>query len=340
MEYVIFPMKTINITQRYHSAHCAWDIAGKDTGIEPWYAPCTVKVLKILGPGSGYYNSVLFGSCDSYGNQTAVMCEDGVARVLTFSCTHMNSINKFGLFEGKIFPAGTACYEEGTEGQATGNHVHMEVAIGWQTSKPNQNGQYLLTNYTNPANIFRQLSGFNTVQNGNGYTFKTTTSRIVQGGTVSANYLLNTTSLAVRIRSSVVSGSILTTVPQGQSLNIISFLPGFQSDGYQWARVSYNGMTGYSQLDTKNCYTITGNASLFSNMPMYLINNSSSRTPAIRSTPVTGSIKMTIPANVKVRISDMLPGVQSDGYQWFFVNCNGTLGYVQADLKNWLYISA
>ena len=73
MQNVIFPMRTINITQRAldsfsHKNLEAWDIAGADTGIESAYAPCRVKVLaKLPYETTGFSNTVFFGSCDKNG---------------------------------------------------------------------------------------------------------------------------------------------------------------------------------------------------------------------------------------------------------------------------------
>ena len=73
--------------------------------------------------------------------------------------------------------------------------------------------------------------------------------------TVSGLYL-NATKQQFRVRASVVNGTQKAMVPVGGRAQITGFL-GIQSDGYQWATVNYNGTTGYSQIDTYNCYTIS-----------------------------------------------------------------------------------
>lgn len=60
-----------------------------------------------------------------------------------------------------------------------------------------------------------------------------------------------------RVRSAPVSGTELAMVPISSYAKILQFVPGFQSDGYQWAYVEYNGIKGYSQIDLQNAYTIT-----------------------------------------------------------------------------------
>ncbi len=40
------------------------------------------------------------------------MCEDGIARVLTFGCTHMDDdYNAMGYYNGQIFASGVKCYK-------------------------------------------------------------------------------------------------------------------------------------------------------------------------------------------------------------------------------------
>ncbi len=280
MEYAIFPMKTISISQGYSSSHKAFDCNGSSgdrTTKDYWYAPCTLKVLKLLDKEqSGYYNTILFGTCDEKGNQASVMCEDGIARVLTFACTHMDTVDwdTFNHKENDIIPSGAACYREGFTGlnetnPSHGNHVHMEVGLGWQYKK--QSDHYLKDTLLSDGrtvigNTFYQLKGFNSVgfQGTQGYTFKEVSSRKVEdsGSTTpttppstNTNLKLVATKQAFRIRSSVVSGSIITTIAVGGSVPITEFL-GIQSDGYQWVKVNHNGTSGYSQLDTYNCYTI------------------------------------------------------------------------------------
>ncbi len=58
-----------------------------------------------------------------------------------------------------------------------------------------------------------------------------------------------------RIRITPVTGLPIVTVPKGSKAEILSF-GNIQSDGYQWARVKYNGYVGFSQIDTKQCYLI------------------------------------------------------------------------------------
>lgn len=179
MQYLIFPMKTISISQRFHEKHKALDLSGEDTGIDYWYAPCRVKVLAMFEvKKTGFYNTVLFGSCDEKGNPERVMCADGEARYLTFGCTHMDSMNRFGLAVGKIYESGEPCYCEGNTGLGSkGNHVHMDVAEGWHKKKIKYDDQWLLPNLVAVENLFFKLKGWNKIRNLNGYEFAEVDSR-------------------------------------------------------------------------------------------------------------------------------------------------------------------
>lgn len=177
MEFCIFPMQCINITQRANSPFShknlqALDIAGKDSGIESVYAPCTVKALAKWGTS----NTVIFGSCDERGKATAVITENGDKRIVSFAFTHDNSISEINI--GTVYKSGAKIYEEGTKGNATGNHVHMEVAEGWQYKKHlKSDGTWELDNITSIADIFYQLENWNEEKFLNGYTFKKVMSR-------------------------------------------------------------------------------------------------------------------------------------------------------------------
>lgn len=54
----------------------------------------------------------------------------------------------------------------------------------------------------------------------------------------------------LNIREQPVSGKVLVTVGKNEFIEILDFLDGLKSDGYQWAKVKWNGITGYSQIDT------------------------------------------------------------------------------------------
>lgn len=182
MENVIFPMKTINITQRENGGYShknlqAWDIAGLDSGKESAFAPCTVKVLSILPYATtGFANTVFFGSCDAKGNMCEVRLGNKKESALTFSLAHSDDISDIKV--GKIYRSGEAFYTEGTAGNATGNHIHLEVAEGWQTKKQKRSDGIWETENIIPVNgVFCYLNGWNNVKYLNGVVLPVVSGR-------------------------------------------------------------------------------------------------------------------------------------------------------------------
>lgn len=49
------------------------------------------------------------------------------------------------------------------------------------------------------------------------------------------------------------SGQIIATVKVGEKAEVLEFIDGIQPDGYQWVKVKYGNITGYSQYDSQ-CY--------------------------------------------------------------------------------------
>lgn len=251
MEYAIFPMQVINVTQRHYTAGShknlkAIDIAGKDTGIESAFAPFTCKLLNKAGSNTAY-----FGSCDLQGNQAQVMCEDGVARVLTIALTHDNVVSDIKI--GQIFRTGEKFYDEGTYGNATGNHIHLEVAEGWQTIKKTINKVYQLPDALFPHQIFFTLKGWNSIKKANGYIWKEVTTR----GETSTGVIdyptytpkegtaVNITANNVRIRSNPgTSANVIGVAPVGEySIEQITI---DLIDGYNWCKAK--GIDGWVAL--------------------------------------------------------------------------------------------
>lgn len=122
-EALLFPMEYLTITQGdnegTHLGTYAIDNAGKDLGIDPVYAPCTMKCMAI---DAAHGNAVWFQSVN------IVILADGSLDYVTFMFIHDDQIKDLAV--GKVFVQGTQCYDEGKSGEATGNHVHMEVAKG------------------------------------------------------------------------------------------------------------------------------------------------------------------------------------------------------------------
>lgn len=125
IEVALFPMETVNITQgRYstysHVGYNATDLAGKDTGIDEFIAPFSCRVLwkdPIQHTGVGLTNQfkVLLAN--------GRIVEPGELFILLW---HDNWTGD--LWVGQLIEQGKPFYQEGTAGNATGNHVHVELS--------------------------------------------------------------------------------------------------------------------------------------------------------------------------------------------------------------------
>jgi hypothetical protein len=119
-----FPMQYMNITQGEYGSYShqgilALDIAGKDWSIDDFMAPFRGKIVKI---DASIGNAVWLESIDK------VLFADGTYDYMTVLSIHDNNISN--LYVGKIIEKDVVYYQEGTAGNATGNHVHMTVFRG------------------------------------------------------------------------------------------------------------------------------------------------------------------------------------------------------------------
>ena len=123
MEKPIFPMEYIRITQGYnegtHLDSYAIDNAGKDTTISDVKAPYTGVIKKIYQNDA---NEVWLES------SSEVEYPDGTIDYMTIMFAHDNDVSN--LFVGKVIKQGEVFYHEGTKGNATGNHCHIECGKG------------------------------------------------------------------------------------------------------------------------------------------------------------------------------------------------------------------
>lgn len=164
-QQALFPMRHLNVTRKYgiasHVGSYAVDLAGKDTKIDDVYAPFDCVVKKVWPNG----NTVWFQSL------APVKCADGSMSIVTVSMTHDNSVT--GMYLGRIFKQGAVIYQEGTAGNATGNHVHLEASkkpfrgTGWHQ---NSQGFWVINDGAKPESIFVLQNV--TVINGGGIIWK------------------------------------------------------------------------------------------------------------------------------------------------------------------------
>ena len=183
---LVYGMHHLNITQLpggdFSHPNMAMDLAGQDAGVDFWFAKCCDWKCIAGEWGSGTY---FFIPCDSKGNHINIMCADGKQRKITIALTH--SKKQYVKTErGKIYSKNQPMYEEGTKGKATGNHIHLEIAEGYKTTKyyDSKLGVYTMGNELNPVKMFYVLDGYTKVVNTKGATLPHTKSEYTKVVTV------------------------------------------------------------------------------------------------------------------------------------------------------------
>lgn len=167
MEKPLFPSKYMRITQGYdegtHKNSFAIDNADKDSGISNIYAPFTGIIKKIYSTDA---NEVWLESVDK------VEYPDGTVDYLTILFAHANDVDN--LFVGKLIKKGEAFYKEGTKGNASGNHCHIECGRGKFTGSgwhKNEAGYWSINNGKKPEECL-WIDDSITIISNNAYNFK------------------------------------------------------------------------------------------------------------------------------------------------------------------------
>lgn len=167
MEKPIFPSKYMRITQGYmegtHQDSYAIDNADKDSNISNIYAPFT-GIIKKIYPNDA--NEVWLESVDK------VEYPDGTIDYMTMLFAHANDIS--GLFVGKRINQNEVFYQEGTKGNVTGNHCHIECGRGKFTGSgwyKNNAGYWSINNGKKPEECLFIDNSITILDNHN-YNFK------------------------------------------------------------------------------------------------------------------------------------------------------------------------
>ena len=167
MEKPLYPSQYMRITQGFmegtHQSSYAIDEAGSDSGIDYMKAPFTGIIKKIYTQDA---NEVWLESKDK------VLYPDGTIDYLTMMFAHDNDVSNLKV--GMEIKQGTRFYEEGTKGNATGNHVHMECGKGKFSGNgwhKNESGYWSIDNGKNPIECL-WIDDSITILNSHGYTFK------------------------------------------------------------------------------------------------------------------------------------------------------------------------
>ena len=167
MEKPLFPSKYIRITQGYqegtHRDSYAIDNADIDTGISKIYAPFTGIIKKIYKNDA---NEVWLESVEK------VEYPDGTIDFMTIMFAHANDVSN--LFVGKRINKDEAFYSEGTKGNVTGAHCHIEcgkgrfIGTGWYK---NNAGYWSINNGKKPEECLWIDDSIKIIDN-YGYNFK------------------------------------------------------------------------------------------------------------------------------------------------------------------------
>ncbi len=167
MEKPIYPSRVMRITQGYnegtHKNSFAIDDAGADTSKSLIYAPFTGIIKKIYQNDA---NEVWLESIDK------VEYPNGDIDYMTILFAHADEVND--LFVGKQINQNEAFYSEGTKGQATGNHCHIECAKGKFTGSgwyKNASGNWSINNGQKPEDCLWINDDITILDNYN-YNFK------------------------------------------------------------------------------------------------------------------------------------------------------------------------
>lgn len=262
--YLTFPMKIMGITQTYDGktshyisshgtpADYPIDIAGKDTGREPFYCPCDeMEVVKIAGDvtGNNHANGAWLVSTSE------VDFADGTRDICTIKFVHMNNsdFGRNGIYVGRRYKRGELIGHEGTS-HASGNHVHMSAGkgglkgSGWQK---NTLGSWVITTThgtDKPERLFFVDPKFTTIKNARGLIFKTLPKeekkKVIKFGVVSGEVKtkVTTDALALRSKAQTASGKRFFYIPKGRTVKVVQEAI-CKADGYTWdcVIVEYGG---------------------------------------------------------------------------------------------------
>jgi hypothetical protein len=281
-EVLRFPMKNLNISQgcngQYsHQGSNGIDCCGKNSGIEPTYAPCTMKLMKCWG--SDYGNPCWFQSVNK------VLFADGTIDYATFLFLHDNSIADIQAYAnaGKTWTQWQEFGDEGTAGKATGNHSHIAVAKGaFQTTYVlNSQGVYCLPGEISPDKAF-VVDGVTIYNNGqptgsgNALSWKkaadiktSTAASTTSAASSSSSQTLPSDAVVckrrivpktkVNIRTAPsLSGTVAETIDGSQYRTMTHYVV---REGYVWGTWTYNGIRYYMAVQT-----VDGNGNVTGNL--------------------------------------------------------------------------
>lgn len=244
--YLVYPCKTMNITQSYtgnysHGPHNSgspkdypWDDACSGTGRDWMYCPCDkMKVMRVYGVGAAGTNTLWLQSTSK------VLFADGTSDYVTMLITHPNDDDLKKIKEGQTFKRGQQICREGTDGNATGNHFHFSAGKGkfedngW---KKNSKSKWVLvtTNGTfKPEKLFFVDKAFTSIKNDKGLCFEEKPTETSTKGYETGNYKVTTDVLNVRKGAGTTHAKVkFKNMTENAQEKIKALSGGKEIDGY------------------------------------------------------------------------------------------------------------
>lgn len=225
VQCAMYPNPVMNITQSINGSYShqgtnAIDDAQATTGISNGYAPCDVRCV-----ATDYVNGnfILWESVNPV--KTA---RHGVQHI-HFYVGHDNTADAY---VGLVVRQGQQLFSEGTAGQATGNHNHIEVALGKWSGKfyvLNSRGVYMLPNNVNPANVF--FSDDTQIINSGGLSWLGMGS---SGSSIPSSGTFRFTHDNIRIRYGTNGLAGEYTGTDYMAGNTVRYDSTYEKDGYLW----------------------------------------------------------------------------------------------------------
>ncbi|MDO4963759.1 MAG: LysM peptidoglycan-binding domain-containing protein [bacterium] len=276
MQKAILLIDYLNVSQKAlnnfsHQGDKAIDISFKDQGISNLKAPFTGTIKRIYDK----VNVVWLQSNEK------VMYADGTIDYMTIMTMHDNDVRD--LYVGKIIKQGEVYYQEGTKGNATGNHIHLSVGKGKFTGNgwyENSSGNWCINNqYDVHKALF--LDNSTTILNSGGYnwirsstqnedTTNTTTYKVVKNDNLTNIAKKYSTTVDELVRLNNIQNKNLIKVGQalkvpnklnyfkkytGNSLSIVDALKSIgelSTYDYRGKIASINGINNYKGTSTEN----------------------------------------------------------------------------------------
>lgn len=249
IEDILFPMETCNITQGdfvgTHAGTYAVDLAGRDTGRDLAYFPFSAVCKATDTPRNG--NAAFWESSNP------VRFADGTVDYCTLMIIHDNDLT--GIYPGATYKQGVQMAQEGTAGNATGNHLHVEIAKGKFSHMYDQNqyGVYHLPNNM-PIEKACFFDGTELICGTGPWIYlndvsvetkpKPTPSKGTWNRIEEMTYTTFTPNTNINVRNEpTLSGEIVAYYEPGMAVNYDSFI---DNDGYRWiSYVSTSGVRRY-----------------------------------------------------------------------------------------------